>query len=96
MQVEAVEIDSIMIPKWDNATIEADTIGVVYVESKMTAVRYPQSFEQADIKLPIVSAETEDGTEWVPLFGNMIVNIKYKNEESNKNNRNSHIIINNK
>ena len=96
MQVEAVEIDSIMIPKWDNATIEADTIGVVYVESKMTAVRYPQSFEQAEIKLPIVSAETEDGTEWVPLFGNMIVNIKYKNEESNKNNRNSHIIINNK
>ena len=68
MLVEAVEIDSIMIPKWDYATIEADTMGVVYVESEMTVVHSPQRFEQAEIKLPIVSAETEDGTEWVPLF----------------------------
>lgn len=81
MLVKTVEIDSIMIPKWDYATIEEDTIGVVYVESEMTVVHSPQHFEQAGIKLPIVSAETEDGTEWVPLFGDMIVSIRYKNEK---------------
>ena len=96
MLVKAVEIDSIMIPKWDYATIEADTIGVVYVESEMTVVHSPQCFEQAGIKLPIVSAETEDGTEWVPLFGDMIVSIRYKNEKSEKNNRSSLDVISNK
>ena len=93
MGVKVAEIDSIMIPIWDYATIEADTIGVVYVESEMTVVHSPQRFEQAGIKLPIVSAETEDGTEWVPLFGDMIVSIKYKNEKSEKNNRRSLDVI---
>ena len=91
--VEAMEIDSIMIPKWDYATIESDTIGVVYVESEMIVVHSSQHFEHVDTKLPIVSAETEDGTEWVPLFGNMIVSIRYKNEKSKKNNRNSLDVI---
>lgn len=94
--VEAVEIDSIMIPKWDYATIESDTIGVVYVESEMTVVHSSQHFEHVGTKLPIVSAETEDGTEWVPLFGNMIVSIRYKNEKSKNNNRNSLDVISNK
>lgn len=96
MMVKAVEIDSIMIPKWDYATIEADTIGVVYVESEMTVVHSPRRFEQVGTKLPIVSAETEDGTEWVPLFGDMIVSIRYKNEKSEKNNRSSLDVISNK
>lgn len=96
MLVETVEIDSIMIPKWDYATIEADTIGVVYVESEMTVVHSPRRFEQAGMKLPIVSAETEDGTEWVPLFGDMIVSISYKNEKSENNNRSSLDVISNK
>lgn len=96
MQVEAVEIDSIMIPKWDSARIEADTMGVVYVESEMTVVHSPRSFEYAGIKLPIVSAETEDGTEWVPLFGDMIVSLRYKNEKSEKNNRSGLDVISNK
>jgi len=95
MQVEAVEIDSIMIPKWDSARIEADTIGVVYVKSEMTVVHSPRSFEYAGMKLPIVSAETEDGTEWVPLFGDMIVSIRYKNEKYEKNNRSSLDVISN-
>lgn len=96
MLVETVEIDSIMIPKWEYATIEADTIGVVYVESEMTVVHSPRRFEQARMKLPIVSAETEDGTEWVPLFGDMIVNIRYKNEKSENNNRSSLDVISSK
>ena len=96
MLVETVEIDSIMIPKWDYATIEADTIGVVYVESEMTVVHSPRRFEQAGMKLPIVSAETEDGTEWVTLFGDMIVSISYKNEKSENNNRSSLDVISNK
>lgn len=96
MLVEAVEIDSIMIPKWDCARIEADTIGVVYVESEMTVVHSPRSFEYAGMKLPIVSAETEEGTELVPLFGDMIVSIRYKNEKSKKNNRSSLDVISNK
>ncbi|MBQ6209446.1 MAG: hypothetical protein IJK42_06710 [Prevotella sp.] len=96
MMVKAVEIDSIMIPKWDYSTIEADTIGVVYVESEMTVVHSPRRFEHVGMKLPIVSAETEDGTEWVPLFGDMIVNIRYKNEKSEKNNRSSLDVISNK
>ena len=85
-----------MIPTWDYATIEADTIGVVYVESEMTVVHCPRSFEQAGMKLPIVSAETEDGTEWVPLLGDMIVSIRYKNEKSEKNNRSSLDVISSK
>lgn len=93
MDIAAVVIDSIMIPKWDYAIIEADTIGVVYSESEMVAVHVPQRFEQHGQKLPIVSAETEDGTEWVPLFGDMIVSIRYKNEKSKKNNRNSLDVI---
>jgi len=96
MQVEAVEIDSIMIPKWDSARIEADAMGVVYVESEMTVVHSPRSLEYAGIKLPIVSAETEDGTEWVPLFGDMIVSLRYKNEKSKKNNRSGLDVISNK
>lgn len=96
MLVETVEIDSIMIPKWNYAIIEADTIGVVYVESEMTVVHSPRSFEQAGMKLPIVSAETEDGTEWVPLFGDMIVSIRYKNEKSENNNRSSLDVISGK
>lgn len=96
MMVKAVEIDSIMIPKWDYATIEADTIGVVYVESEMTVVDSPRCFDQVGMKLPIVSAETEDGTEWVPLFGDMIVSIRYKNEKSENNNRSSLDVISNK
>ena len=96
MLVEAVEIDSIMIPKWDYATIEADTIGVVYVKSEMTVVHSPQHFKQFGSKLPIVSVETEDGTEWVPLFGDMIVSIRYKNGKSEKNNRSSLDVISNK
>ena len=96
MLVKAVEIDSIMIPKWNYAIIEADTIGEDYVESEMTVVHSPLRFEQAGIKLPIVSAETEDGREWVPLFGDMIVNIRYKNEKSEKNNRSSLNVISNK
>ena len=62
----------------------------------MTVVHSPLRFEQAGIKLPIVSAETEDGREWVPLFGDMIVNIRYKNEKSEKNNRSSLNVISNK
>lgn len=96
MLVEVVEIDSIMIPKWDYAIIEADTIGVVYVDSEMTEVLSPLRFEQFGSKLPIVSAETEDGTEWVPLFGDMIVSIRYRNEKSEKNNRSGLDVISNK
>lgn len=94
--IKVAEIDSIMVPKWNYAIIEADTVGVVYVESEKIAVHSPLRFGQAGIKLPIVSAETEDGTEWVPLFGDMIVNIRYKNEKSKKNNRSSLDVISHK
>ena len=96
MDIETVEIDSIMIPKWDYATIDADTIGVVYVECEMSVVHAPQRFELSGQKLPIISAETEDGTEWIPLFGDMIVSIRYKNEKTKKNNRSSLDVISNK
>lgn len=95
-QIKAAEIDSVMIPKWDYATIESDTTGVVYVESKMTVVHSPKRFEQAGIKLPIVSTETEDGMEWVPLFGDMIVSIRYKYESNEKNNRSTLDVISSK
>lgn len=86
--ISAIKIDSIMVPEWDYALIEADTSGIVYTECKMSAVCVTRQFGKVRAKLPIIGEETEEGTEWVPLFGDMIITVKYKDEKSNKNNRN--------
>lgn len=82
-----VTLDSIEVPKWDYALIESDTLGIVYAESEMIAVHTAKEFSGTHTRLPIVNDETEDGTEWIPLFGKMIVIITYKNEKNRKNNR---------
>jgi len=82
-----VYIDSIEIPKWDYSLIESDTLGIVFSESEMTAIHTTKQFGEPHTILPIVSHETEDGDEWVPLFGKMIITIRSKNEKDRKNNR---------
>ena len=94
--ISVVSIDSIMIPKWDYALIKADTLGIIYSNSDMTALNTIKEFGHSQVKLPIVSNETEDGTEWVPLFGSMIVAITYKYEKNRKTNRGSLDAISNK
>ncbi len=94
--ISVVSIDSIMIPKWDYALIKADTLGIIYSNSDMTALNTIKEFGHSQVKLPIVSNETEDGTEWVPLFGSMIVTITYKYEKNRKTNRGSLDAISNK
>ena len=80
--IATVILDSIELPTWDYALIESNTLGVVYAESKMTAIHSIKHFSNTHTKLPIQSDETEDGTEWVPLFGRMVVTIQYRYENS--------------
>ncbi len=94
--MSVVSIDSIMIPKWDYVLIKADTLGIIYSNGEMTTLNTIKEFGYSQVKLPIVSNETEDGTEWVPLFGNMIVTITYKHEKNRKINRGSLDAIGNK
>lgn len=84
-----IYIDSIEIPKWDHAQIESDTLGVVYSTCEMTAIQaVVNKTYESQPTLPLVKDLTEDGFEWVPLFGNMIVTLN-KNEDNKKNNWNS-------
>lgn len=91
-----VSIDSIEIPKWDYALIESDTLGIVYAESEMTAIHTAEQFGETHTMIPIISHKTEDGYEWVPLFGKMIITIRSKNEKNRKNNRSGLNAIGNK
>lgn len=77
-KISFVTLDSIEIPKWDYALIQSDTLGVVYAESEMTSIHPARHYSGTHRRLPIVNNETEDGIEWVPLFGKMIVTINYK------------------
>lgn len=88
-------LHSIEIPKWDHALIESDTLGVVYSTCEMTAIHTVNKTFDSQSMLPLVKDQTEDGVEWVPLFGNMIVSIKI-NEDDKKDNRHSLSTVNDK
>lgn len=90
-----ISLDSIEIPKWDHALIESDTLGVVYSTCEMTAIHTVNKTFDSQSMLPLVKDQTEDGVEWVPLFGNMIVSIKI-NEDDKKDNRHSLSTVNDK
>lgn len=72
-------IDSICVPVWNaNLIKNADTLRRLCSESEMIPFKRQLKFGKEDDTLPIIKENTEEGAEWIPLFGNMVVTVKKK------------------
>lgn len=87
--INYVRVDSLEVPLWNYALIKSDTLGIAYVGSRMQAIHAAKRFSEHCTMLPIVAQSTEDGTEWIPLFGRMIVTTFNPNDYDKKNNMHS-------
>lgn len=78
-----VEIDSICIPKWDSTLVANDSLGYIISPGEMVPVRRRVSFGGDNSELIIKKETTEDGDEWIPQFGNIVVSlrVRHKNEK---------------
>lgn len=94
-QNRVLHIDSIDIPVWDPLLIQ-DSMNVVIAESRMVPFQYKRNaFSIADLtELPIVKENTEDGCEWAPLFGNIVVISRPSAKQEQKQNTTEDLLIN--
>lgn len=81
-----VHVDSLCIPVWDDklSTLDAKTH-----ECELSCRRYPltdggKPGKGVDVsgRLYVYKEETEEGTEWIPVFGDMVISVKEHHYES--------------
>lgn len=89
-------IDSVCIPKWIPSLIANDSIGIVFSPSEMIPMRNEKTYDNEKSVLIIRKEETEDGNEWVPQFGNLIVTIINRHEKNKANFYNDYDAISSK
>lgn len=75
-------IDSIRVPVWNYELVKENVSDSVFSKSEMRPFRLQQKFGNEDNPLAIIKENTEDGDEWIPLFGDIVVTVKkYKKQK---------------
>lgn len=69
-------LDSIRVPKWNYELVKGNASDSVFSKSEMRPFRQQLTFGNDESQLAIIKEDTEDGAEWMPLFGDMIVTLK--------------------
>jgi len=76
-------LDSIRVPKWNYELIKGNNSDTAFSKSEMIPFKLQQKFGNDEEALAIIKEETEDGVEWIPKLGDMVVTLK-KNKNRKK------------
>lgn len=77
-------IDSIRVPIWNYELVKEAVSDSVFSKSEMCPFRQQQKFGNEKKTLAIIKENTEDGAEWMPLFGDMVVTVKKNKSKKRK------------
>lgn len=69
-------LDSINVPKWDYELVKMNTSDSVFSQSEMRPFKQQLKFGNDENQLAIIKEDTEDGAEWIPQFGDLVVTLK--------------------